>query len=335
MGRIKFTDNLEPFLEMVQDKTNLSMNQLANICGTNRRSFSDWKNNKYSMPQEIFNKLIRISKLDPPKFKILPDFWHIKEAAKRGAINRNRIYGNPGTSEGRSRGGIATCRKFRLNPLLAKKLGFGISKDIALPKKSSRLAELIGVLLGDGSISDYQVRVYHDSETDVEHAFYVADLFQELFSVNPTLSKIKNENTYCVVISSINLIDSLIKLGLKRGSKIRQGTDIPVWIKRKKEFLKACLRGLMDTDGCFYIDKHKINGRSYYSPCLVFTNHSPILLKSVLSSFQRFNYGPTLNRHKSIFIRRKENVIRYFSDIGSSNPKHVKKFRSYSKLCKN
>src|SRR3989338_8519417 len=115
MGRIKFTDNLEPFLEMVQDKTNLSMNQLANICGTNRRSFSDWKNNKYSMPQEIFNKLIRISKLDPPKFKILPDFWHIKEAAKRGAINRNRIYGNPGTSEGRSRGEIPPYKKFRLN----------------------------------------------------------------------------------------------------------------------------------------------------------------------------------------------------------------------------
>jgi len=40
-----------------------------------------------------------------------------------------------------------------------------------------------------------------------------------------------------------------------KGSKYKQKISIPKWIKQNKKFSIECLRGLLQTDGCMYIDR--------------------------------------------------------------------------------
>jgi len=331
MARVKFVRLKQgSFFREILRKTGFSCQKLASICGVNRRSFSDWKNENYLMPLSIFEKILKISNIKRPFVIILPDYWHIKEAAKKGAYIRNRIYGNPGTPEGRSRGGKTACKKFFLNPGLAKELGFKIRKDIRHPQKSIELAELIGIILGDGGITDYQVKITQNKETDRDYSFHIVQLFKRLFGLDPVIRDDKYEKTRDIIISSKNLVEYLVTMGLKRGDKIRNQVDIPSWIKNNNNFKKTCLRGLVDTDGSFYIDIHKIKNKHYFNPGLVFTTYSVPLFLSVKEILKSFGFNPTGER-RNLYLRRESEIIKYFQDIGSNNPKHIIKLRDFLK----
>jgi len=129
MARVKFL-KIKPqsFLKKIQDKTGFTFQELAGICKVHRRSFSDWKSGECLMPLFVFRKLVKITNFRSPKIKILPEYWHIKKAARKGAFARNKLYGSPGTPEGRSKGGKTTCQKLHSNPELARKIGFLVRK---------------------------------------------------------------------------------------------------------------------------------------------------------------------------------------------------------------
>lgn len=329
MARIRFLQ-IKPseFFQAVQGKTGLTFRKLAKICEVHQRTILDWKNEKSLMPFSAFKKLCRVGRVKHFSVQILPDYWQVKNAARKGAFARYKIYGNFGTSAGRSKGGRVTYQKFISNPKLAKKLGFRIAKQINHPKKSPMLAELVGILIGDGGITDYQVRVILNKETDKEYSRYVTKTFRYLFHLESTIREEKDEKVCEVVISSRNLVKYLRKLGLKKGNKIRQQIDIPDWIKRNEKLTIACLRGLVDTDGSFYVDIHKLKNRYYFNPGLVFTTCSLPLFLSVKKILRELNYHPTGNK-RNIFLRREGEIIRYFKEIGSNNPKHILKFEEF------
>ena len=125
MARVKLIRiKPENFFKKIQNQTNFTYQELADVCKVDSRSFSDWKTGRYLMPLFVFRKLIKIGGFNSPMIKILPDYWHIQDAGRKGAITRNKIYGSPGTPEGRSKGGKTTCQKLHSNPELARKLGF-------------------------------------------------------------------------------------------------------------------------------------------------------------------------------------------------------------------
>jgi len=331
MARVKFL-KIKPknFLKEIQNQTGLNFTELASICKVHRRSFSDWKYGECSMPPSVFRKLVKISKLNPPAIKIIPDYWHIKKAARKGAFARNKIYGNPGTPEGRSKGGKTACQKLHSNPELARKIGFITRKSINYPQKSLKLAELVGIIMGDGGIRNYQVIVTLNKETDKEYAFYVVELFKSLFHLNSTIREENDEKTYNIVVSSKNLVEYFVKLNLKMGNKVKQQIDIPDWIKRDKKLKIACLRGLIDTDGCFYVDTHQIKNKHYFNPGVDFSTHSLPLFLSVKKILKDLNYHPT-GEKEHIRLRRESEIIKYFKEIGSNNPKHIIKFKNFLK----
>lgn len=303
---------------------------MASICGISVRSFSDWKNGNSSIPLAVFEKLVEASNINRPLIKILPDYWYVKEAGRKGALARYKIYGNPGTKEGRSKGGKNSCSKFFLNPDLAKKLGFKIRKNIRRPKKSVELAELIGIILGDGGITDYQVRVTQNKETDKDYSLYIIWLFKHLFGLNAVIRDDKHEKTRDIIISSINLVECLLEMGLRKGNKVKQQVDIPSWIKINDRFKKACLRGLFDTDGSFYIDKHRIKNKYYFNPGLILTTYSRPLFSSVKMILESLGYDPTTGK-RNLYLRKENEIMRYFREIGSSNKKHIIKYRGFLK----
>lgn len=332
MFRVKFLKTKsDVFLEKVQEKTELTFRELASVCRVHRRSFSDWKYNKYLMPLPVFKKLVKISRITPPAIKVFPDYRHVREAGRKGAFARNKIYGNPGTPEGRSKGGETSIQKLRSDPEFARRCSLLTRKRINYPKKSPKLAELMGITIGDGGISDYQVVIALNKETDRAYAYFVVELFKDLFNIDSTLQERKGVNLYELAFSSINLIELLLKLGLKKGNKVRQQVDISPWVKESKIFTINCLRGLFDTDGCFYIDRHRYKDKTYHNCGLCFRSYSRPVLLFFRTKLRQLGLHPTQNTKSSVSLRKEKEVIKYFQIVGTSNLKHLDKFRKYFK----
>ena len=251
------------------------------------------------------------------------------QRGRLGALRRYRLYGNPGTPEGRSKGGRSTCKLFRLHPALAKQRSFNTLKEIKMPRRNAELAKFIGIMLGDGGIrSKYQLTVSFNYKTDREFADYVARLIKRLFAVEYVILRKKGSLGADIVVSSARVIDFLLKQGLKAGNKIKNQVDIPVWIKSDIELQKACLSGLVDTDGSLYCHRYKVNNKWYEYLKVDFTSCSSPLLKSVYVIFSNLGIRVSL-KGAHITVSAKSEVNRYLAKVGSSNIKFVDRWKRF------
>jgi len=235
-----------------------------------------------------------------------------------------RLYGNPGTAEGRKLGGIRSVAAQKKNPT-----GFVLLRHISFPRESVELAELFGILAGDGHINEYQVSMTTNSETDLEHALFVKSLFEKLFKIPVSFSLRKNQKACTVFISSKEAARFLVEKGACKGNKILGNIHMPEWIKTKKSYRLAFTRGLMDTDGCVYTDKHKIKGREYKNLGMAFANRSLPLLADFKVTLESLGLRPTQKSQYRLFLRREKDIQGYFAAVGSSNPKHLQKVTKY------
>lgn len=251
------------------------------------------------------------------------------EKAKLGGLKRIELYGNPGTFEGRSKGGKKTVELFRKDPGLAKRSGFIIRKEIKYPTRCTELAELIGVILGDGSLpGNHQLTVSFNSKTDKEYSVFLGKILRSLFLIDHHVHFRKGCNGADIVVSSSNLVDYLLKQGIVAGSKVKNQVDIPGWIFDKIEYQKACLRGLIDTDGSFYHHRYNSEGKRYNYLKLCFASRSKPLLNSVFRIFKKFNFKAFLHGDQ-VFVYSRSGIKRYFEEIGSHNPKHSNKIKEF------
>lgn len=218
------------FLEKAHKESGLDWSSIANICNVSERTVRDWRRGKFYMKYESAQVLSKEASIPLCQSReILPDYWSTRKAAAIGAKRRYKIYGNPGTPEGRRKGGINSQKKFRENPKYAEKLGIKIRKIIKKPKNSSALSEFIGILLGDGGITDYQVIITFNRETDKHHSIYTQKLSKRLFGIASSIISRKNDKGDNIVMSSKSLVEFLLKKGLKVGHKIHNKIDIPYW----------------------------------------------------------------------------------------------------------
>lgn len=201
-------------------------------------------------------------------------------------------------------------------------------KHIFIPEESIQLAELMGIIAGDGGINnDWQLVISLNSIKDFDYSYHVANLLEELFKITVVRRKRPNQNTLVLVCSSTSLLEFLIQKGAVRGNKIIGKIDIPLWIKYNQQYLKYFLRGLIDTDGCIYIHKHKVKGIYYENIGLCFTNFSLILLDSVSRTLTEFkiNHSVTENGRR-IYLYSEESVKNYLDIFGSSNPRIYERY---------
>ena len=139
---------------------------------------------------------------------------------------------------------------------------WGNIKVINIPAKDERLAELVGIILGDGNIHVYQksrdisyysLRIAGNYIKDYEYLTkYVANLCEDLFLIKAKFYKQPKTNCLYILLQGRLVIDFLINIGLKSGNKIKSQVTIPKWIWENDNYLKFCVRGLIDTDGCIY-----------------------------------------------------------------------------------
>ena len=320
------------FLEEVQRLTGQKAEALASRIGVCARTFRDWRREKWQVDDVSLDRLCRLTNLPRPRgVTILPEHWSVPKAARLGGLRHSELYGSPGTPEGRSRGGKAAQRRFKDNPEHFRALGVTVRKKIQTPTLSADLAEFIGIVLGDGGITDYQVKVSFDKVLDADYADYVSHLIKRLFGLTTGRSIDPHDHALDIVCSSVQLVELLESFGLKRGNKIRQQVDLPHWIWRKDAYRVACLRGLMDTDGSVYRHRYAVNGKMYSYVKLCFASRSQPLLSSAKRLFELLQLFPTIHyTGDRLYLHNTAAVRRYFSIVGTHHPRYLRRFKEYT-----
>ncbi len=209
-------------------------------------------------------------------------------------------------------------------------------KSINIPKESANLAELLGIVFGDGGINNgWQLVISLNSIADREYSVYVDNLIKKLFKIETSIRKRPNQNTLTITSSSTTLVDFLISKGAVRGNKITQQIDIPKWINNNEEYRKLFVRGLVDTDGCLYIHKHKVSNKQYNNIGFCFTSLSKSLIASVAKIINEAGIKPYITDYgKRIYLYSSKSIGNYLGIFGSSNSRILNKYTEWQKISK-
>ena len=189
------------------------------------------------------------------------------------------------------------------------------------------LAEFVGILLGDGHLgpSNYEISVTGDRLTDGWYIRkHVSALIEYLFETKPFVyEQAGPKNVIRCRLYCNDVFNFLVKkLGLPAGRRIGNDSNkIPGEIFANTKSLKACLRGLFDTDGGF----HRHHPRT---AMVEFYNRSPTLLKSIEEALRHLQFRISIDP-RSIQIYCRDEIDRFFLEVGSRNPKNLIKYKMW------
>lgn len=312
------------FIENILTKSGRSIKELANFLKVSERAISDWHREKFLMPLLTVRKLTRLASIKVPKFEIRGRYDHVRIAGSLGGKAIIAKYGSVGgDSEKRKtawRNWWNREGKFIKNKILEP-------KQIKIPTESSDLAEFVGIMMGDGGVSERQISITLHSITDDQYKDFVVKLIRKLFGVMPGVHKRGDSLANTIFVSRTELVKFCTNgLGLPLGHKIKQRLDIPDWINASKDFQIACLRGLIDTDGSVVIHKYRVGGKRYSYKKIEFSSASRPLFESVVEILTKLGLNPNRNK-RHLTISASKNVEKYFKIISSHNPKHLKRYK--------
>lgn len=327
--RYKLPSGLQKtYLSDVEKKSGLKGDQIARLFGVVGRSYRDWKRGKFALPArvvEIFEKKFQIP-CPFDKEKALCKWKEIKlQASRNGGIAMIRKYGDPGTPEGRRKGGKHAFEILRLRGIIPRMKPF-----IEPQKKSIELAEFVGVLLGDGHISKEQWSVTVNSLADKQYVQYIKALAQRLFVYKPGMFMKKDCHAIVLYGGGNGCIKYLQRIGLKIGDKIKQQVGVPDWIKKDLKWKIACLRGLMDTDGGIFLHRYTVNEKEYVYTKLSFSNRSIPLIDFVYDTLEMVKLRPKRRmkeKSKQVWLYNQREVDKYLETVGTHNLRLLKNVR--------
>lgn len=110
----------------LKTKSGISWGEIAKKLNVSNRQLRDWRKGIYSLPHSSVKLIAENYGVNLPVNSVIKEnYWHIKEAARRGGKRRYELHGSPGTVEGRKKGGLNSLKTHsRYNT------GFIISKKI-------------------------------------------------------------------------------------------------------------------------------------------------------------------------------------------------------------
>ncbi len=204
---------------------------------------------------------------------------------------------------------------------------------------SEKLAEIIGILAGDGHVGchtkyGYLIEVAGHVKDDLAYFDHVKSLMQFLFNVEMKLRIKKSINTAYLSKGSKGIVSFFYAIGYQKKNCIIQ---IPSWVWEKDVWTRSLIRGLFDTDGSISLKKN--HGKFEFYPVVSIALKDKALLGCIATilhsqgfplSFWNESYYD-MRTHKrytkaKIQISGYRNVTRWFQIIGSSNPKHKEKW---------
>lgn len=331
LNRIKFhkKGTQKAFILKAKNLLKLNGQELSSKLEISSRTLTDWMGEKINMSMVSAQKISKLAHIPIPKnYSIIDWRVHLQNAGKIGGRKKFIMYGNIGGDE--------AYRKekwkqwwLEIGQYKKKAKGFQTLKKIKTPQKSKLLAEFIGILLGDGNISKYNIGITLSSE-EKKYAQYVCIVIQKLFGTEPKIFRHKSLKAVSIIVNRKLLVDFCQKVGFEMGNKVKHQVDIPIWIKENKEFSRECIRGLFDTDGCFFFHNYIVKGKRYSYFKIAFTSASRPLVLSVAETLINFGFNVRISKnHKDVRIEDKKYVEKYIREMGSHNNKHIEKIKKW------
>lgn len=192
----------------------------------------------------------------------------------------------------------------------------GLIKTTSRPlRRNADLAELIGVVLGDGSITAFPRTECLRIVANANNAGFIrryARLVDRVFSKEPHVAKRSSSNAINITIYECCISS---RLGIPAGAKGSLRDVLPAWISKEKGLLIAYLRGLYEAEGSYCVHEKT------YTHKLLFSNKNPALLDAVFRSLRKLGFHPHRSPDK-IQISRKQEV---------QNLRHLLRFRRYNR----
>jgi intein/homing endonuclease len=303
--RIKFYKGRQrEFIKMIKSCSNMTWAELSKFLNISERTLRiDWLGEKCTLPEEKFKKMLSLVDEKRVKKQIIEKY--IKEILP--------------ANWGRKLGGKISIEKIRKRNVIK------LIDDI---ENSKDFSEIVGIILGDGSISEKVVEITLEYPSELDYSNYISKKFKRVFNLMPNIKIDKKNSAIRLRVYSKDLVRFLTSKGLKIGNKIANGIGIPSFIKKDKKLLKFCLRGLIDTDGGFF-QKEK-NGKRVI---IEFKNENEKLLKDVKEALEKLGFTTSKSR-KGIRVQKQEDVIDYINKIGTKNYKNVLRLKKFGiKLC--
>jgi hypothetical protein len=323
--RVEFKEGAqESFILGVKNRLFLDWSDMAKMLNISIRTLADWKKEKFSMSLDALEVLCKNANLPiPKKIKIKDPFWYAAKGARKGGLAKFKKYGCVSDPEKRKNKWQKWWKENGKN----KKSSITNPLPFKRPHFSVKVAEFIGIVLGDGGMTKNQIKITLHSVDDLEYSIFIEKLMEGLFGIVPGKHARHDCQAVNITISRILLVKFCTeKLGLKIGNKIKQQVDIPNWVMENDEFSVACLRGLIDTDGCLIIHKYKSKEKYYTYKKIGFTSRSAPLLKSVSSILNNLGIKNRFSGKYDIRIEANNDVELYFKLVGTNNPKHLKRY---------
>ncbi len=180
-------------------------------------------------------------------------------------------------------------------------------------KKDGNLAELIGVVLGDGYILKYprteELSIFSNSNNPGFIKRY-SELLEKVFNKNPTTRIHSKQNCIRIRIYEKHIQE---RLGVPFSPRINKKITIPEWIFNKREYVIRYLRGLYEAEGSHSVHLPTCTYK------VQFSNRNFSMLENVFILVSRLGFHPHRSKYQ-IQLSRKEEVFKFLSLI---------KFRKY------
>jgi len=215
-----------------------------------------------------------------------------------------------------------------------------VRRGLRIPARDTSVAELFGILTGDGYMNfypakkDYIIEIAGDSRNDKKYFEYINSLFLNLFNIRPKLYRRKNQNSAYLRVRSKGIFYFLEQTGFVRGKK--EQISIPSWISQNNQHMTSFIRGLADTDGSVVL-KRRYKSEPYY-PVINIVSKSKILINTVCvwlkqNEFSAWHGKETkkdkrtgkVTQNYRLELNGKKNLVKWLKEIGFSNPHKLKK----------
>lgn len=184
----------------------------------------------------------------------------------------------------------------------AKRIGL-IKNEYPPFTKDGNLAELIGVVLGDGHIQMFprteRLLIFSNAKNKGFVERY-RTMVKAIIQKEPYVYKTKDKE--CIRISLYEKHLS-IRLGVPCGARKGRTFPVPRWILANEEFVVRYLRGLYEAEGS---ESHHAGT---YTHKLSFANTNRSLLDNVYILMRQLGFHPSRDMHR-VQISRKEEVAR-------------------------
>ncbi|MEX2514673.1 MAG: LAGLIDADG family homing endonuclease [Candidatus Paceibacterota bacterium] len=324
-NRLKFSPGKQrAFILRAKKATGTTWKEMAEIIGVHDRTLRDWAREKHRISVTAAKKLAKVAKLKiANNVDVLIWKDHLKSAAKKGGQARYKKYGSIGDPEKRRknwRKWWEETGKHQDNPILAP-------QAIKQPSHDDKLAEFVGIMLGDGGLTKYQATITLNSIADAGYVPFVSNLIKNLFEITPKQYSNSNSKAIDLVVHRVKLVKFCQVIGLTLEDKLAQGLHIPQWIQKKEKFQIACVRGLIDTDGSIYKHTYQVAGKEYSYPKIDFTTLSQQLRDQVMDILKNLHVEAKINYNgKSVRIENQAGVDKYMKVVGTNNPKHATQY---------